>query len=155
MFVFSHLPDRGWLGDYQNPQNALLAGRGKYDARTKIFVGRARKASYADFVPDVRMLLGDMKERVSEALGDEYADSFDLLVGTTKLVPAPLPDEPDRMLEISDLPEQLSSLRHALRVAVEEWEAELPPEQQCTGIVVDHVVGYEAHEEVRKADFHT
>lgn len=128
MYSYSHLPNSGWLGEFQNPADALIAGRARYDG--KIFIAQWRPAYYADFLPDTEILISMMRETVSGRVGDDAADVYDTLT-----------------------PRQRGELGGALIAAVEEWETELPEEQAFTGRLVSKVVGYERMEEVRKADF--
>lgn len=130
MYSYSHLPKSGWLGEFQNPADALIAGRARYGNADKIFIGRWEPAYYAQFLPSIDVLISMMRETVSDRLGDAAADVYDTLT-----------------------PHRRALLYARLTNAVEEWEAELPDDLQFTGQHVTKVVGYARGEEVRKADF--
>ncbi|TNF79223.1 MAG: hypothetical protein EP301_14050, partial [Gammaproteobacteria bacterium] len=82
MFSFSHEPTHGWIGEFQNAQQALIAGRARYATAPKIFIAQWKPAFYADFLPDTEILISMMREAVSDRVGDDAADVYDLLPAT-------------------------------------------------------------------------
>lgn len=129
-YSYSNRPDRGWLGSYPTPQDALMAGRNRLANPPKVFVAEFEQSYCSDWLPSIEILISMMRESVSERMGDEYADWFDTL--TQK---------------------QRKRLSEFLADAMAEWEADLPEESQFNGLVVKTIVGYERLDEVRKADF--
>jgi hypothetical protein len=110
MFQYSISATDGWIGNYESPFQALENGRSQYGDDTTIFVREPKQAHYRDFIPDVRILLSDMKEKAAEITGSEGADSFDLLEEN-----------------------EIAELAEAMRTLFFDWEETLRPSSLFEG----------------------
>ena len=128
MYKFSHRSDGPWMGEHDNPQKALEAGRAMLDV-AKIFVGKMEQAYFSDFFIGGDVLLNYMREGVQE-LDDEFDESFERLPATAE-----------------------RRLAQMMLDCIGEFESDLPEELEFSGMMVKTVVGYTESAMVRKADF--
>ena len=130
MYKFSHRAEGPWMGEFDNPQSALNAGRALLDV-TRVWVGQMEPAYLTYMFMGGGMLLAYMREN-AQGMDDEFDESFERLSGAFK-----------------------SSFGFYIETAIGEWEANLPKEQQFTGETIKTKRGYSASEQVRKAHFAT
>lgn len=130
MYSYSHEPDAAWLGQFQRPSEALIAGRAMYGEGQTIYVCKWSQAHYTDLFIGAQALLSYMREDGTERMSDEDLAAFDAL-------------NADRMALLDEY----------LRDTIGEWEAELPKEMQFTGVWIEHTKAYQQGEEVRPGHF--
>ena len=128
MYKFSHQKDGPWMGEFDNAQKALEAGRAMLDV-ANIFVGKMEPAYFSDMFIGGTVLLAYMSEE-AQGLDDEFAASFERLPSVAR-----------------------KRLSQMMLDAIGEWESELPEPLQFSGMMVKTVHGYSEAAMVRKADF--
>ena len=80
--------DPNWLSEsiikngYQTPAQALEKGRIEHGNNVVIFVLKLEVPVFAEFLPDMRIMLAEMKEKAVDLTGDRGEDSFNNLTST-------------------------------------------------------------------------
>jgi len=130
MYKFSHRAEGPWMGEFDNPQSALNAGRALLDV-TRVWVGQMEQAYFTDMFMGGRIMLAYMREN-AQGMDDEFDESFERLPGGVQ-----------------------AAFGRYVETAIGEWETELPKELQFTGETIKTKRGYTTSEQVRKPHFAT
>lgn len=114
--------DPNWLSEsiikngYQTPTQALEHGRIEHGNNVVIFVLQLEVPGFADFLPDMRIMLAEMKEKAVDLTGDRGEDSFNNLTSA-----------------------DITEFEQRLWLAVRNWETE---QRAFNGVRVTDTRGY-------------